>query len=135
MRYDDIKRSLRAFHARAYDFVFGVPKPSELLKEARFLLAEKGWAQKEFEAKDARGKTIGYCAVGALRVATNPKTTEEWSDKRMSVYLDARRYLDRAVPLTHTPEAITYNDLPTTNKEDVFMLVSEARRLAETEGK
>lgn len=103
-------------------------KTSEILRNARRAIIDHGWIQGSFGRPER-----GFCMVGALNVSFT-------SEQDIEPYLLARTYIENVVvagstPLAHWPYVEDWNDVPGRTKEEVLVVLDEAMKLAESDGK
>lgn len=96
----------------------------EVLKEARRLIAEKGWTQSAYH-RDADGVTrssetaASFCIEGACMRAIGPKPWCDW-----------RSPLAEAIGLRDRLELANWNDRPERTKEEILAAFDRAIEIA-----
>jgi hypothetical protein len=92
-------------------------KTAQDILRAADLLETKGWIQGKFQS------FLGFCAIGALRCATN----NEVGDQNSARYVQAKTALREAIGISHSISVPEWNDAPERTQKEV---VSAFRRAA-----
>lgn len=104
-----------------------------LLERARDLIKTKGWGQGAYWTSDPEHGKICFCARGAVLESSrfpSDITTPNYGST-LRIYSDAIGILEPLVP--GRVGIATYNDHPTTTKDDVIALFDKAIQQEEAE--
>ena len=115
-------------------------KPSELLKAAKAVIADKAkWVQGDFAVDKYGDHVMGhdptackFCSVGAIQKVMGRINTKKEPEK-LQLAKFARLYLDKAIPVSFDDGIAVFND--SFNHREVMLLWDKAITLAEKDGK
>lgn len=96
-------------------------KASEVIREARNVLFERGWYQGDFVGPDG-----SVCAYGALVVAEGMEVRKSNADAG-TCETDAADYFERAIPVL---SMFDWNDKPGRTLNEVMEALDKAEKLA-----
>lgn len=92
-------------------------------------IVDKGWTQFEEIARTKEGDV--HCAIGAIRVAVNPK---HYKREEQFLYMQARKTANRVAYDLNQDNIMGYNDTEGRTKEEVALALRMAGDLAVKEG-
>jgi hypothetical protein len=97
-------------------------RPSEVIREGRNILFERGWHKGGYEGPDGSVCVVGACRAALLGDACLP-TSHEQSNDFTAIFDEALGGGWR--------EASEFNDSPSTTFDDVIELLDRAEKIAE----